>query len=193
MAYIYIHTRLDKNEVFYVGIGSDKYFSRANDRNNRNKFWKNIVSKTDYSIEIVKDNVTIEEASLIEMELILKYGRKINNTGTLCNISSGGECGANGVKRSDEFKNNLKIKNLGKRKSAETISKMKSAKGTKVFCYETKIIFNGITEAAEYYNMNKHKLYGQLIRGNKNNTSMILYSDYLKELNDIEIFLKKVL
>jgi hypothetical protein len=29
MAYLYTHIRLDTNEVFYVGIGSDKDYSRA--------------------------------------------------------------------------------------------------------------------------------------------------------------------
>ena len=191
MAYIYTHTRLDKNEVFYIGIGSDKYFSRSKDKNNRNKFWKNITSKTDYSIEILHKNISIQDASIIEKQLISKYGRKFNNTGILCNISLGGEYGAKGAKRSDEFKKNLSIKNLGKKKSIDTINKMKIAKGTKVFCYQTNIVFNGITEAAQYYNINKHTLYGQLIRGNTNNTSMVLYSDYLDELEDIEKFLKK--
>jgi hypothetical protein len=31
MAYVYRHIRLDKNEPFYIGIGSDSSFARAND------------------------------------------------------------------------------------------------------------------------------------------------------------------
>lgn len=41
--YVYRHIRLDKNEVFYVGIGSDnkgKYL-RAHGKEKRNKYWKN--------------------------------------------------------------------------------------------------------------------------------------------------------
>ena len=30
MAYLYRHIRLDKNEPFYIGIGSDTNFKRAN-------------------------------------------------------------------------------------------------------------------------------------------------------------------
>ena len=29
MAYVYRHIRLDKNEPFYIGIGSDKEYKRA--------------------------------------------------------------------------------------------------------------------------------------------------------------------
>ena len=32
MAYVYRHIRLDKNEPFYIGIGSDKTYKRANAR-----------------------------------------------------------------------------------------------------------------------------------------------------------------
>ena len=37
MAYVYTYTRLDKNEIFYVGIGSDSKYKRA----------KNLSLKTD--------------------------------------------------------------------------------------------------------------------------------------------------
>ena len=56
-SYIYRHTRLDTNEVFYIGKGTTpkKYinsnnvllkFSRAYQKNGRNKFWLNIINKT---------------------------------------------------------------------------------------------------------------------------------------------------
>ena len=38
MAYVYTYTRLDKNEIFYVGIGSDSKYKRA----------KNLSLRTDY-------------------------------------------------------------------------------------------------------------------------------------------------
>ena len=57
MAYVYRHIRLDKNEPFYIGIGSDMTNKRANEKARRSKFWKKIVAKTDYEIEILFDDI----------------------------------------------------------------------------------------------------------------------------------------
>jgi hypothetical protein len=91
MAYVYIYTRLDKNEVFYVGIGSDKNKYRAKNKKARNLHWKKIVSKTDYKIDIILDNVTWEEACQKEIELINLYGRHDKKKGNLVNFTDGGE------------------------------------------------------------------------------------------------------
>lgn len=186
MSYVYTHKRLDNNEIFYVGIGSDNQKFRAYDKNNRNKFWKNIVSKTDYLVEIVFDNLTRNEAADIERILIEKYGRRINSTGTLCNISSGGEYGAKGSKRTNETKDKIRKKNVGKKLSVETIQKIKDNSGNWVICLDTLKIFPSITQAAEYLNINKSTLYNKLMRDNINDTSMIMYSQYLYELEQIE-------
>ena len=54
MAYVYRHIRLDKNEPFYIGIGSDKYYKRANSKD-RNAFWKRIAAKTKLKVSIAED------------------------------------------------------------------------------------------------------------------------------------------
>jgi hypothetical protein len=92
MAYVYRHIRLDKNEPFYIGIGSDKNgkYIRANDINKRNKFWKNITNKTKYRVEILFNDLTWEEACEKEIEFISLYGRVDLNNGTLCNMTAGG-------------------------------------------------------------------------------------------------------
>ena len=46
MAYIYKHIRLDTNEVFYIGIGSDNTYKRANLKKGRNIYWNNIINKS---------------------------------------------------------------------------------------------------------------------------------------------------
>ena len=46
MAYVYRHIRLDKNEPFYIGIGSDMTNKRANERARRSELWKKIVAKS---------------------------------------------------------------------------------------------------------------------------------------------------
>lgn len=91
MAYIYRHIRLDTNQPFYIGIGSDKSFKRANEKSRRNKIWNDIVSKSDYEVEILFDDITWEKACEKEIEFISLYGKKNNNTGILANMTDGGE------------------------------------------------------------------------------------------------------
>ena len=73
--YVYKHVRLDKNEPFYIGIGSTENYARAFSRSIRNDIWKKITNKSEYSVEILYENLTIEEAKSIEVELISKYGK----------------------------------------------------------------------------------------------------------------------
>ena len=97
MAYVYRHIRLDKNEPFYIGIGSDKNFKRAFDRFSRNRHWNFIVNKTEYDVEIFMDNLSWEQACEKEQELISLYGRKDLGKGTLVNLTDGGD-GSVGIK-----------------------------------------------------------------------------------------------
>lgn len=103
MAYVYQHIRLDKNEVFYVGIGSDNTGKRAYKINGRTKFWMNIINKTKYNVVILKNNITWEEACLLEKRLIFFYGRKDLGTGSLVNLTDGGE-GMSGYKMTEDQK-----------------------------------------------------------------------------------------
>ena len=90
MAYLYRHIRLDKNEVFYIGIGTDEYFFRSKDTKRRNKHWQNIINITswDYEILYIDNNISLIKEK--EIEFIKLYGRKIDG-GTLCNLTMGGE------------------------------------------------------------------------------------------------------
>lgn len=96
--YLYRHIRLDKNEPFYIGIGKRineeiiKYtYTRSMQTTRRNRFWKNIVAKTDYEVEILFESETKDEIIKKEIEFITLYGRKDLGTGTLCNLTNGGE------------------------------------------------------------------------------------------------------
>ena len=95
MAYLYRHIRHDKNEPFYIGIGSDSNYKRSKQKNARNNIWKGIVSRTTYDIEILFDNISIEESKVKEIEFIALYGRIANKDGILANLSGGGECNEN--------------------------------------------------------------------------------------------------
>jgi len=74
MAFVYQHIRLDNNEVFYIGIGINKY--RPLSKYRRNKYWHNIVNKCGYKSEIIYNNLTWKDAIEFEKFLIKLYGRK---------------------------------------------------------------------------------------------------------------------
>jgi hypothetical protein len=111
MAYVYRHIRLDKNEPFYIGIGiSDKNgYKRAFTKLGRNSIWEKIIKKSEYDIEIIFDNVSPEFAKKKEIEFISMYGRIDLCTGTLCNMTDGGDGTLNMI-YSNEYKKKLSDK-----------------------------------------------------------------------------------
>jgi hypothetical protein len=112
--YVYRHIRLDKNEPFYIGIGCKKNYERAYQikPERRNNLWCKIFSKTTIKIEIILDNLTKSQASEKEKEFIRLYGRKDLNTGTLCNMTDGGDGIWNCI-RSEETKEKLRQQKIG--------------------------------------------------------------------------------
>jgi hypothetical protein len=129
--YVYQHIRKDKNEIFYVGIGNKKNFLRAYEfrKDKRNKIWWNIFNKTTIEVEILFNNLTKEDVSLKEKELIKKYGRIDLNEGTLCNMTDGGDgiwnCKRNEVTKKilSEQKKGSNNPQYGKKQSPELIEK----------------------------------------------------------------------
>lgn len=125
MAYVYRHIRLDKNEPFYIGIGSDMTNKRANEKARRSELWKKIVAKSDYEIEILMDDITFEEAKLKEIEFIKLYGRIDLDNGTLANLTDGGDGLVNRVFTA-EHKKKLSLSKIGKKVSEETKTKLRT-------------------------------------------------------------------
>ena len=64
---VYRHRRLDTNEIFYVGIGRER---RPYSKKDRNEHWKNIVSKYGYTVEIIAEDLSKEDACELEVFLI---------------------------------------------------------------------------------------------------------------------------
>lgn len=120
MAVVYQHIRKDTNEIFYVGIGSN--IERAYDTR-RKKHWKSIVKKHGYDIVILHENVSWDEACLIEIDLIAKIGRQDLGTGPLVNLTSGGE-GAPGRVVSETTRQLAREKQTGRRYGDETKQKL---------------------------------------------------------------------
>ena len=86
---VYRHIRLDLNVPFYIGIA--KNTNRPSNKRYRSNLWKYVANKTSYDIEILLDHLTKEQAIEKEIEFINLYGRVDLKTGTLCNMTSGGE------------------------------------------------------------------------------------------------------
>lgn len=149
MAYVYLHKRLDKNEVFYIGIG--KNIERAYSKHNRNQYWKNIVSKTNYKVEIVASDLSWENACKMEIELISKYGRNDLKKGTLCNLTSGGD-GVSG--HSMESINKIRQAHIGRKQSQEEIQRrVNSLRGksrTEITKLKMSEVRKGIVFSAEH-------------------------------------------
>jgi hypothetical protein len=127
MAYLYRHIRLDKNEPFYIGIGSDNNYKRAFCKFRNNRIWNSIINKTDYEIEIILDNLSWEEACIKEKEFISLYGRKDIKTGILSNLTDGGE-GTYGHILNEETRKIISLKLKGKKLKPETCIKMSNSK-----------------------------------------------------------------
>lgn len=114
MFFIYLHRRPDNGNVFYIGRGKQyndrsKKFSRAYKSDRRNNIWNGIVAKNngEFIVEILLECETIEDAVRLEIEAIAAFGKIIDGTGPLCNLTDGGE-GAEGFIHSEETRTKLR-------------------------------------------------------------------------------------
>ena len=125
MAVVYLHKRNDTNEVFYVGIGKTE--KRAFSKRSRNAYWKNIVEKVGYIVDILVSETPWEDACKIEKLLIEKYGRKDLGLGNLVNMTDGGD-GIFGCVRSKQTRQKISETKKGKVHKKETKEKISETK-----------------------------------------------------------------
>lgn len=122
---LYRHIRLDRNEVFYIGIAKQK--NRPYEYGNRRSFfWNKIVSKTEYEVDILFENLSWTQAKEKEKEFIKIYGRKDLKNGTLVNMTDGGDGSLN-----PSLSTRLKLSDVSRNrvwsdKSRSKLSKSKS-------------------------------------------------------------------
>lgn len=186
MAYLYRHIRLDKDVPFYIGIGIDSSYFRANSKKSRNDHWNKIVNKTDYEVEILFEHDDYDFIKEKEIEFIALHGRSDLGLGTLCNLTNGGD-GCLGLVHSDEAKLKMSIPNKGKVISEEQRKKVSEFHKGKVTSEETK---RKMSEAAMG---EKNHMYGKKIseetrqkkiksakRGSENTSSKLNEQDVLK-------------
>ena len=184
--YVYRHFKKGTNEVFYIGIGSQKKYLRAKTRHNRNKFWTNIYNKYGFEYEILIDDLLLDEACELEEFLIKNYGRVNLGTGPLVNLTEGGE-GTLGVIKSKTSIEKWKISNKGKQDGFKNVmygkkfGKHHLAK--KVINYVTNEIFESAKEvnSGMPYSTFKSKLNGRLF----NDTNYIYLINYNKNFKPL--------
>lgn len=206
MAVIYRHLK-PCGEVFYIGIGNS--LKRAYNKSSRSNFWKKVVKKYGYEVQILTTGLTREEACEIEILLISYYGRIDLGLGTLVNLTDGGDKGTvgrvmseeqknnqrlitsrtfKGVPKSEEFKRKLSIARLGVKKSQEMIEKRSATRIAKnetikkYICTETLRTWGTIDKCAEDIGTTRYML-ASYIDSNKverNTSTIMLYEDYLK-------------
>jgi len=109
---LYVHVRLDTGEIFYIGIGNA---NRPWQKKSRNRFWRNIVTKHGYRVEVWEEGLTWQHACLLEIGLIGVYGRRDLGLGPLVNLTDGGD-GSHGLIHSAETKAKLSTAGKGKLK-----------------------------------------------------------------------------
>lgn len=172
---VYMHTNKSNGKI-YVGLTSMKPEERwCNGKGyHKGTYFRNAIDKygwNNFEHEIIKDNLTKEEASYWEQYYISFYNLLNRRYGY--NMSSGGECGGHpqtletrkkiskngyrqgmkGKKHSDDTKRKMSKSKIGRRFSNESKEKMKSSalnnRGRLFFCVELNRIFNNLNEAHE--------------------------------------------
>jgi len=109
---VYQHVKPD-GEIFYIGIGNS---NRPFIKHCRRAFWNAVVKKyPDYVTEVILKDLTSQEAKEVEIYLISYYGRRDLGTGTLVNLTDGGD----GVKNTsqetkDKIREKVQIWNVSK-------------------------------------------------------------------------------
>jgi hypothetical protein len=185
--YVYIHYRNDNNKPFYVGKGSwneNKKYKRYKYSYGRNPHWKNIVNKVGYTIRIIENFLTEDEAFDRESYYINLIGFE-----KLCNMTRGGE-GIIGHKHTEETKkkcalfgvkngmfnkthsDNVKKILSEKRKGVNAFKDIEHPKAKKVINIETGEIYNSIREASKNENINNNTLKKYLSGSIKNKTKI---------------------
>lgn len=103
--YVYLHRKLNNDEIIYVGKGKN---DRYKTKNNRSEYWKRIAKKYGIKVEIVQEGLQEWYAYELEQNLVDYYGRKDEGKGSLINLCDGGGL-ARKFKHTEEHKRKMSI------------------------------------------------------------------------------------
>lgn len=102
MYYTYGHYKADSKKLFYIGKGKG---SRAHEKDSRSDYWRNIVNKYGFTVEIFAEWESEQDAFIHEKFLIKCF----HDLTDLCNLTDGGE-GCSGYVWTKEQKDKLKLR-----------------------------------------------------------------------------------
>jgi patatin-like phospholipase/acyl hydrolase len=139
--YVYEYIRLDTNEPFYIGKGSNERWKQL--VKDRNRYFKNIVKNIPIAVCILEENLTEEEALATEAWYIWQL-RDVQGY-WLVNMTDGGD-GIAGHKHSSETKQKISAAISKRGNKARICSYIFTDINTK----ET-LEFNGIKEIRDYF------------------------------------------
>lgn len=186
--YVYEHWRLDKDECFYVGKGSN---SRAYKRSGRNSHWTNIVNKLErigsgYEVRLVATGLSEPEAFELERERISFWKDIVD----LANMSDGGEGLAN---PSEDVRLKISAAHTGKIVSDKTRNKLSAARRLRVTKEETRIKLSAVRQGKKHSDETKIKMKKSSVGKNKGTVRTNDQKKHLSALNsgDNNIFFGK--
>lgn len=177
--YIYQHIREDNDTVFYIGVGTKlprkkgfktikTEYQRAYNKLNRVGIWKNIVSKTSYIVEILKESDNYKDILKEEQRLIALYGRIDKKSGCLANLTDGGE--GNPGRIVSEYAKSISRKTI---KKARTFNK--DFKEYTILDCSTGIYYSSISEATKALDKwSESHMRNMLLQRNNNKTNLKL-------------------
>ena len=179
--YVYAHIKDVGNIPFYIGIGKKLKYKRAFDKKGRNKLLAKIANKYSCFSSILFGMLSFKEACEIEKNLISNFGRIDLKTGTLSNLTDGGEGGC-GVKLSDERIEKIRKANTGRKHKPETILKFNQRKQTE----ETKLKIKNLKTGLRASDHTKQKMSISSLR--KNNPACIKMRKKVIDLSNGNVF-----
>ena len=156
---VYIHTKKDTNEPFYIGRAVSKY--RPLSDKSRNPHWRNVVAKHGFNTRVIVGPFTREYASKLEQRLIKLYSRKYR----LTNMTKGGD-GCLGFSHTEKAKQAMSKARKGVKHSAEWCNKISKA-------HKARFKAGALPGAAFYTEESRNKLResGKLKRNKPNSKS----------------------
>ena len=143
--YVYAYLRSKDSET--AKAGAIYYFGKGRDDRAYAKHGRVKVPKDRANIIFISENLSEEDAHILEIKMIKQYGRVDLGTGTLRNLTEGGE-GSTGYKHSEEVIQQMKISRSGENSSRGMLGKKQTE--------ETKIKRGVYRTGKEHYSYGKH-------------------------------------
>lgn len=120
--YVYAHYKATTGEIFYIGKGSG--CKRFKSSRQRSAWWKSVVAKHGFRVEIIQDGLQEWAALELECALIALHGRADLGLGPLVNLTDGGEGTSN---PSEATRAKLRLRTKRMNANAEFVERRRNA------------------------------------------------------------------